>query len=201
TTALYTLSHTTLFRSTSTYDGLSIAWSVCEYLHNTPGQTPKTLFATHYHELTGLEGALPRLRNFHVAALEEKDRIVFLFKVIPGATDRSYGIHAAEYAGVPREVIARAWEILGQLEEGEAVAPRVAANESVSDKSVRSKKKAGILPEAKPWEDRQLSLFDTAAPNPAVERLKQLDPNRLTPLEALAVLAELKRLADSNFKP
>src|SRR5690606_39728155 len=88
TTALYTLSHTTLFRSTSTYDGLSIAWSVCEYLHNTQGQTPKTLFATHYHELTGLEGALPRLRNFHVAVLEEKDRIVFLFKVIPRSEEQ-----------------------------------------------------------------------------------------------------------------
>lgn len=186
-------------RGTSTYDGLSIAWSVVEYLHNTPGRTPKTLFATHYHELTSLEGPLPRLRNHHVAILEEKTRVVFLFKVIPGATDRSYGVHAAEYAGVPADVVTRAREILGGLERGEAVAPRVASGEKIVEgKKVRGKKAAAILPQADPWEDQQLSLFDSAPPHEAVERLKKLDPNRLTPMEALAVLAELKRLTDDS---
>jgi DNA mismatch repair protein MutS len=179
-------------RGTSTYDGLSIAWAVCEFLHNTPGRTPLTLFATHYHELTNLEGPLARLRNFHVAVLEEKQRIVFLFKLIPGATDRSYGVHAAEFAGVPGEVVARARVILSGLERGEAVAPQSAD----ALPAPRARKRATVLPQAEPWHDRQLSLFDT--PHPALERLRLLDPNRLTPLEALAVLAELKRLAEEK---
>ncbi|MEQ8821884.1 MAG: DNA mismatch repair protein MutS [Sumerlaeia bacterium] len=186
-------------RGTSTYDGLSIAWAVCEYLYNTPGQRAKTLFATHYHELTALEAAMPRLRNFHVAVLEEKQRIVFLYKLIPGPADESYGIHAAEFAGVPAPVVHRAWEILGRLEAGEAVAPRVGeVGEESEAKAMTAKKKASILPKADPWSDRQLSLFDTAPPNPAVERLKLVDPNRLTPLEALAVLAELKKISETR---
>jgi len=181
-------------RGTSTYDGLSIAWAVCEFLHNTPGQTPRTLFATHYHELTALEGPLPRLRNFHVAVLEQKERIVFLFKVVPGATDRSYGVHAAEFAGVPRRVVDRAREILATLERGEAVAPKV-ADDAAADALPKGRRKVGVLPKAEKW-DAQMSLFDAAPPNPAAERLKLIDPNRLTPLEALAILAELKNLAE-----
>jgi DNA mismatch repair protein MutS len=183
-------------RGTSTYDGLAIAWAICESLHNTPGKRPRTLFATHYHELTGLEGALPRLRNLHVAVLEQEGRITFLFKVLPGSTDRSYGVHAAEYAGVPIAVVERAREILSLLDKGEPVAPRAASGEISTEAKAGGRKKARILPEAQPWQDRQLSLFDVAPPHTAVERLKQLDPNRLTPLEALAVLAELRRLVD-----
>jgi DNA mismatch repair protein MutS len=183
-------------RGTSTYDGLAIAWAICESLHNTPGRRPRTLFATHYHELTGLEGALPHLRNLHVAVLEQEGRITFLFKVLPGSTDRSYGVHAAEYAGVPGTVVDRAREILSLLDKGEAVAPRVATGELASATTSKGKKKPSILPEAEPWKERQLSLFDAAPPHAAVERLKQLDPNRLTPLEALAVLAELRRLVE-----
>lgn len=185
-------------RGTSTYDGLSIAWAVCEYLHNTPGRRPKTLFATHYHELTALEGPLPRVRNFHVAVLEEKERIVFLYKVAPGATDRSYGIHAAEFAGAPHGVVARAREILKGLERGEPVAPRVNAEGETADGTVETRKGVRILPEADPWEDRQLSLFDLAPEHTAVSRLKRLDPNRLTPLEGLAILVELKRLTEEE---
>lgn len=187
-------------RGTSTYDGLSIAWAVCEFLHNTRGQRPLTLFATHYHELTDLEGALPRLLNFSVAVDESGQRIVFLYRIVRGHTDRSYGVHAAELAGVPPIAVARAREILGGLETGEPVAPRVAMNDEPAHeepaKSPRGRRAARLLPTAEPWENQQLSLFDTPRTSPVVEKLRRIDPNRLTPLEALALLGELKREAE-----
>ncbi|MEO8376919.1 MAG: DNA mismatch repair protein MutS [Candidatus Sumerlaeota bacterium] len=187
-------------RGTSTYDGLSIAWSVCEFLHNTKGRRPLTLFATHYHELTALEQALPRLKNFSVAIQDEKSRIIFLYRIVRGHTDHSYGIHAAELAGVPAVAVARAREILHGLESGEPVAPRVSmdgeAPQESPHKAARTRKAASILPIAEPWDSQQLSLFETSQTNKAVERLKQIDPHRLTPMEALALLAELKRDAE-----
>jgi DNA mismatch repair protein MutS len=104
-------------RGTSTFDGLSLAWSIVEHLHNQVGA--KTLFATHYHELTELAQRLPRLKNFNVAVREWRDQIVFLRKIVEGGTDKSYGIHVARLAGVPKEVLERAKEILGNLEESE----------------------------------------------------------------------------------
>jgi DNA mismatch repair protein MutS len=104
-------------RGTSTFDGIALAWSIVEYLHNRVGA--KTLFATHYHELTELAGQLPRMRNYNVAVREWQDRIIFLHKIIEGATDRSYGLHVARLAGVPQDVIARARVILANLEETE----------------------------------------------------------------------------------
>jgi DNA mismatch repair protein MutS len=104
-------------RGTSTFDGLSLAWSILEYLHNRVGA--KTLFATHYHELTELAGRLPRLRNYNVAVREWNDQIVFLRKIVEGGTDKSYGIQVARLAGVPREVVQRAKVILGNLEQSE----------------------------------------------------------------------------------
>jgi DNA mismatch repair protein MutS len=104
-------------RGTSTFDGLSLAWSIVEHLHNQVGA--KTLFATHYHELTELAGRLPRLRNFNVAVREWHDQIVFLRKIVEGGTDKSYGIQVARLAGVPAAVIDRAKVILGNLEESE----------------------------------------------------------------------------------
>src|SRR5207249_6171257 len=104
-------------RGTSTFDGLSLAWSIVEYLHNQVGA--KTLFATHYHELTELAARLTRLRNYNVAVREWRDQIVFLRKIVPGGTDKSYGIQVARLAGVPKSVPARAKEILGNLEESE----------------------------------------------------------------------------------
>ena len=174
-------------RGTSTYDGLSIAWSVCEYIHNTDGRRPLTLFATHYHELTDLAGALPRLRNLSVAVREDAGALVFLYRIVAGHTDRSYGIHAAKIAGVPELAVRRAQEILAGLEDGRAVAPRVAANSPAP----KTKKSARMLPTQEPWESLQLSLFDNAAPHPAVERLRAIQPDRLTPIMALTVLAEL----------
>ena len=106
-------------RGTSTYDGISIAWAVAEYLVTNSKTPPKTLFATHYHELTELAARLPRLRNYNVAVREWRDQVVFLRKIVPGSTDKSYGIQVARLAGVPKSVLARAKEILGNLEESE----------------------------------------------------------------------------------
>ena len=165
-------------RGTSTYDGLSIAWAVVEYLHNHKSCRPKTLFATHYHELTDLENSFERVRNYNVAVLEEENRVVFLYKIVPGPTDRSYGIYAAQLAGIPPSAIRRAKEILFQLECGETPRPRGARRKP--------------LPRTRGEEMVQLSLFDGFL-HPAVERLRKLDLNSMTPIEALNLLNELKR--------
>src|SRR6185436_19620041 len=104
-------------RGTSTYDGLAIARAVVEYIHNNTRLNCKTLFATHYHELTELEKILPRVRNFNVSVVEEGDHVVFLHRVVPGGADRSYGIYVAQLAGMPKPLIKRAKEILRDLEE------------------------------------------------------------------------------------
>ncbi len=158
-------------RGTSTYDGLAIAWAVVEYLHNHPEHRPLTLFATHYHELIQLADVLPHVRNYNVAVSEEGGQIVFLHKVIAGGADRSYGIHVAQLAGLPPAVVHRAQDVLKELEDGQLVRERQT-----------------------PAEGRpvQMSLF--AEPSPALEKLKQLDPNTLSPLEALTALYELKKL-------
>ena len=169
-------------RGTSTYDGLSIAWSVIEYLHNTPGRRPRTLFATHYHELVDLEGPLARLKNHNVAVLEESDRVAFLYKIVRGSTDHSYGIYAAQVAGLPRAVVARAREILSDLEMGNAV--------EVLHKGGGARGRGGRQDTGGMV---QLTLFDMMG-NPAVERLREVDVEKLTPLEALNLLAELRRL-------
>jgi DNA mismatch repair protein MutS len=156
-------------RGTSTYDGISIAWAVVEHVHNHPRLRCKTLFATHYHELTQLAELLPRIRNYNVAVAEEKDNVVFLHRIIPGGADRSYGIHVAQLAGLPRPVIHRATEILQELEQ-EARAPG----------STR-----------RMVEIRQLPLF--AASHPALEELERLDVSAMSPLEAISKLYELQR--------
>jgi DNA mismatch repair protein MutS len=164
-------------RGTSTFDGLSIAWAVAEHLATNKRARPKTLFATHYHELTELADTLPGVVNAHVAAREWRDDIVFLRKVVPGRSDRSYGIQVARLAGLPAAVIGRARSILDALEH-DALArggrPTVA--------------KAGT--DAR----QQLGLFETPAPLDALtRRLKDVDIDRLTPLEALTLLADLKK--------
>ncbi|MCX8038216.1 MAG: DNA mismatch repair protein MutS [Candidatus Sumerlaeia bacterium] len=164
-------------RGTSTYDGLSIAWAVLEALHNRKGRRPKTLFATHYHELVDLENHLPRLKNFNVAVLEEKERIVFLYKIVPGGTDRSYGIYAAQLAGVPAECLARAREILFDLECGN----------TITIKSTRHKPSRTVTDGL-----MQLTFFDGLT-HPVLEKLRKLDVNSLTPVEALKILDELAR--------
>ncbi|MCX8068063.1 MAG: DNA mismatch repair protein MutS [Anaerolineae bacterium] len=154
-------------RGTSTYDGISIAWAVVEYLHNHPGRRARTLFATHYHELTELANRLPGVKNVNLAVAEEGGQIVFLHKVVPGGADRSYGIHVAQLAGVPRSVISRAQELLEALESG--------------------KFRPGT-PAPKPY---QPPLF--ADEHPVVEELRKLDIAQMTPLEAINKLYELQQ--------
>jgi DNA mismatch repair protein MutS len=154
-------------RGTSTYDGLSIAWAVVEYLHNHPERRARTLFATHYHELTEMAERLPAVRNYSLAVAEEGNRVIFLHKVTPGGADRSYGIHVAQLAGVPRPVIHRAEELLTQLESGE------------------------FRPGTEVPAPFQPVLF--AAEHPVVEELRRLDISTLTPLEAINRLYELQQ--------
>jgi DNA mismatch repair protein MutS len=155
-------------RGTSTYDGVSIAWAVVEYIHNHPELRAKTLFATHYHELTQLAELLPGVRNYNVAVSETGGKVVFLHKIIPGGADRSYGIHVGQLAGLPRPVVQRAEEILHQLEAS-------------SGKAVK------INPDV----PRQLNLFPET--NPLIDELKALDINGLSPIEALNKLYEWQR--------
>jgi DNA mismatch repair protein MutS len=163
-------------RGTSTFDGLSLAWAVAEHLASNPRARPKTIFATHYHELTDLADALPGVVNFHVVVREWKDDIVFLRKVVPGRSDRSYGIHVARLAGLPPAVVARAREILNGLERDE-----------LSRGGRPSMSAAGSAAQG------QMGLFQAPAEDDAVRRrLRTLDINQITPMQALTVLAELK---------
>lgn len=166
-------------RGTSTYDGLSIAWAVVEYIHNHPQLRARTLFATHYHELTELGSLLPRVHNYRVAVSEEGDRVIFLHKIVPGGADRSYGIHVAQIAGLPRSVVYRAEEILSQLEREGTRKPLPAS----IDRSGQTGEAAVQLP-----------LF-SGEPHPALQTLRQLDVNGLTPLEAISKLYELQQQA------
>jgi DNA mismatch repair protein MutS len=165
-------------RGTSTYDGMSIARATVEYIHNNPRINARTLFATHYHELTELERYLPRVRNLNIAVAEEGDQVVFLHKVIPGGADRSYGIHVAQLAGMPRSVVNRANEILAELEEVQ--------NEH--RERVRQQFRSAA---------RQLALFSTG-PHPVIEALQGLQVEELSPLEAINKLYELRRMVEGE---
>jgi DNA mismatch repair protein MutS len=163
-------------RGTSTYDGVAIAWAVTEHLHDRVGC--KTMFATHYHELMQLPERLQHARNYNVAVRETGDTVVFLHRLEPGGTDRSYGIHVAQLAGLPEGVVRRAREILGTLEGEHRMVP-------------------GPGPAAR--DPGQLGLFvEPAVPDPMVEELRLIDVNALTPLEALNRLADLKRRAEDR---
>jgi DNA mismatch repair protein MutS len=156
-------------RGTSTFDGISIAWAVAEYLHNNASVRARTLFATHYHELTELEMNLPGVRNYNVAVREWNDEIVFLRKIVAGGTDKSYGIHVARLAGLPGKVIERAKDILNALEEGCIREDRLPKAEGVPAEQ------GGL---------QQLTLFEMR-PNPVVEELKNINVDKMSPLEAL----------------
>jgi DNA mismatch repair protein MutS len=161
-------------RGTSTYDGLSIAWAVAEFIHNHPRLRAKTLFATHYHELVELANFLPRIKNFNVAVVEEEGKVIFLRRVVPGGADKSYGIHVAQLAGLPASVVHRAEEVLAGLESQ----PR-----QKQHKTIRPKKEL----------TQQIPLFgDKSA---IIEEISQLDIDSMSPLEAITRLYELKRKA------
>ena len=164
-------------RGTSTYDGLSIARAVIEHLHNDPRLQCKTLFATHYHELTALAAHLPGVRNFSVAVAEDGNEVAFLRRIVPGGADKSYGVHVARLAGLPQGVINRAWEVLSELESRNGAAPRG-----------RSR------PEKAPVQQMSLFSNDSALS----ERLRGLDLPNLTPLEALHKLYELQKEANAQ---
>jgi DNA mismatch repair protein MutS len=164
-------------RGTATFDGLSIAWAVAEHVAQSAA-SPKTIFATHYHELVDLAADIPGVGNLHVSAREWQDSVVFLRKIEPGGSDRSFGIQVARLAGLPAAVVARAQEILRNLERTEfdrEGRPRLAHSESAPAAS-----------------GRQLALF--AGEDEAVlDDLRRADPDQLTPIQALALLAELKK--------
>jgi DNA mismatch repair protein MutS len=155
-------------RGTSTYDGLSIAWGIVEYIHNHPHLRAKTLFATHYHELTQLADLLPGVRNYNVAVSEAENKVIFLHKIVPGGADRSYGIHVAQMAGLPSAVIQRANEILLELEKTSGRAVRI-----------------------DPHAAQQAALFPETSP--LLDDLRALDVNSLSPIEALNKLFEWQK--------
>jgi len=179
-------------RGTSTFDGLSIAWAVLEHLHDTPGLGARTLFATHYHELTDLARTRDRVRNGHFEAREWKDEVVFLRRLVTGGASRSYGIAVAQLAGLPAEVIARAKQILANLEGDEldpAGAPRLARGTSTG---------GAAAPADAPGQADQLTLaLASVAPRPpeeeaVLEALREVEPDSLTPIDALVLLGRLR---------
>ena len=167
-------------RGTSTYDGISIAWSIAEFLHNSPHR-PKTLFATHYHELNELENKLPRVKNYHVTNKEAGNKIIFLRKLAPGGSTHSFGIHVAKMAGMPPALINRANAILKQLEEKHADGDGADMSKAVKQLAIPQ---------------MQLSIFDAHSEvfDDIRARLENTDINRLTPVEALLKLNEIKNL-------
>tara|TARA_Y100000996_G_scaffold415595_1_gene411573 strand:+ start:6079 stop:8646 length:2568 start_codon:yes stop_codon:yes gene_type:complete len=160
-------------RGTSTYDGLAIAKSIAEYIHNHPSLGCKTLFATHYHEMTQLEEQLPRVTNLHISVSEDNDKVVFLRKVVPGGANKSYGVHVAKLAGLPNPVINRAWELLNELEKH---------NLTNSNSSIESGIQLGLLNES----------------NQVLDEIKNLDIASLTPLEAMIKLYEFQKFINSG---
>ncbi len=173
-------------RGTSTFDGLSIAWAVTEYLHDKGDAGPRTLFATHYHELVDIARERDRVRNFNIAVRESKDDIVFLRKIIPGGASRSYGIQVARLAGIPDSVIVRAREILSNLEK-EEIDP--AGRPRISKQKGKKKRRRD--------EPYQTELFGYPADD-LLKELEDTDPNSLTPLQALNLLAEWKAKYGGN---
>jgi len=166
-------------RGTSTYDGISIAWSIAEYLHEHPVHKAKVLFATHYHELNEMEGTFSRIKNFHVTVKESDNKVIFLRKLLPGGTEHSFGIHVAEMAGMPKSVLKRSKEILQQLENNSRSQPARPVKEIKTQK-----------------EGYQLTMFQLDDPvlKQIRDEIKNADINNLTPIEALNKLNEIKRI-------
>lgn len=172
-------------RGTATYDGLSIAWAVIEYISNTKYLGAKTLFATHYHELTELEGKLPSVNNYCIAVKEQGEHIIFLRKIVKGGADKSYGIAVAKLAGLPDSVIARANELVAQLSENDITSSvREIAQEGQAKK--HAKKRLDEVDLA------QMSLFETVSDEAVLDELKNLDLNNITPMDALNTLSMLQ---------
>jgi DNA mismatch repair protein MutS len=175
-------------RGTSTYDGISIAWAIAEFLHQHPTARPKTLFATHYHELNEMTHQFPRIKNFNIAIRESGNQILFLRKLVPGGSEHSFGIHVAKMAGMPNNVVKRAQEMLETLEKTHSSPELIAAGKKV---------KSALLETASNLEYQiQLSFFKLD--DPLLEQIRDeisnIDLNNLTPVEALMKLNEIKKL-------
>ncbi len=165
-------------RGTSTYDGVSMAWSIAEFLHNHPKFRAKTLFATHYHELNELTNDFPRIKNFHVSVKEVQGKIIFLRKLLEGGSAHSFGIHVAQLAGMPTPLVLRAHEILRNLEKQHSLDDRVESLKTM------------------PKNNYQLSIFDGAIPKELEkiqDQLKEMDINSMSPIEALLKISEWKQ--------
>jgi DNA mismatch repair protein MutS len=169
-------------RGTSTFDGISIAWAITEYLHENPVIAAKTLFATHYHELNEMAELFPRIRNFKVEVREYDDKVIFLHKVSPGSADHSYGIQVAQMAGLPIFITNRAKEILQNLESKE-----------LTPYEVKKEK----LKKMKQETDNQISLFEIKDDKLRNE-ISEIEINNLTPMEALTKLSDLKKRIQDN---
>ncbi len=187
-------------RGTSTFDGISIAWSMTEYIHETLGA--RTLFATHYHELNALADRFARIQNYKVEVREHNDRVIFLRKVAPGTADHSYGIQVAQMAGLPEEVTSRAKEIMAQLESASEGKPIGGVEEGLLQASAPADdgpRVARADSNAISRRDAQVSLFEISAPDPKLEELREriatLDVNSLTPLQAMVELEKLQKFA------
>ncbi len=166
-------------RGTSTYDGISIAWSLAEYLHNNPSANPRTLFATHYHELNELAEKYPRIKNFHVSVKETAHKVIFMRKLVEGGTEHSFGIHVAKMAGMPKQIVERANEMLAELE---------------SQRQLQDDLRGAV--NQMPAKNVQLSFFDMADPKmkKLAEEIEKIEINAITPIEAIMKLQELKRI-------
>ncbi|MFY9486442.1 MAG: DNA mismatch repair protein MutS [Bacillota bacterium] len=178
-------------RGTSTYDGISIAWAVVEYLHEKKGLRPRTLFATHYHELTDLESMYQRVKNYRVDVSDEGDQVVFLHRIVEGGADKSYGIEVARRAGLPRSVISRARHIQSVIEKQTSarLVDRLAASESATAGNVGEPRASAI----------QASLFDTAI-DEIIQELAKVDCSELTPIQALTILHDFSERAREGVR-
>ena len=182
-------------RGTSTFDGLSIAWAVVEHIANTRLLGAKTLFATHYHELTELEGRMNNVKNFSIAVKEQGDDIVFLRKIVKGGADKSYGIQVAKLAGVPDMVIDRAKEIVNQLVDND-ILEKVQSIEIKSNNSGKTKNSVEHYDEV---DLAQMSLFDTVSDEDVINELKELELTAMTPIDALNTLYKLQNKLNNRF--
>jgi DNA mismatch repair protein MutS len=174
-----------LGRGTSTYDGISIAWAIVEYIHENRGHA-KTLFATHYHELNEMENSFQRIRNYNVSVREANGKVIFMRKLVRGGSEHSFGIHVAKLAGMPSSIIQRANQILKDLETDHSQSPVVNIQETIGSGKATVSAPNGM----------QLSFFQLD--DPVLEQIrdevKNLDINNLTPLDALNKLSEIKKL-------
>ena len=178
-------------RGTSTFDGLAIAWAVIEHVADPKLLGAKTLFATHYHELTELEGKLPGVHNYCIAVKEKGDDIVFLRKIVRGGADKSYGIQVARLAGVPESMIARAKELVEELSDADITA-------AVKDLAAAG---AGKKPAVScdDMDMQQMSLFDTVQDDSIIEEIRELDISNLTPMDALNTLYRLQNKINNRW--